>query len=86
MGEDIIVGQKFGQTEEEWTPKRTPKEVRNGKLGMAVRRQRSNQLNYVPNLYNQALAKAAVAPWEVQHPYRLPVTSPLSAEPQGWPI
>jgi len=76
------VGQKFGQTEEEWTPK----EVSNGKLGMAVRRQRSNQLNYVPNLYNQALAKAAVAPWEVQHPYRLPVTSPLLAEPQVWPM
>ena len=27
MGEDIIVGQRFGQTEEEWTPRRTPKEV-----------------------------------------------------------
>jgi len=27
MGEDIIVGRRFGQTEEEWTPKRTPKEV-----------------------------------------------------------
>jgi hypothetical protein len=25
MGEDIIVGQRFGQTEEKWTPKRTPK-------------------------------------------------------------
>ena len=27
MGEDIIVGREFGQTEEERTPKRTPKEV-----------------------------------------------------------
>jgi len=29
MGEDIIVGHIFGQTEEEWTPMRTPKEVSN---------------------------------------------------------